>query len=96
MPADLNARYLGKGFQHFPVHRLHRSTRLSPPRDVRLVGYYNEKIAGCFELGATCLHVRRGASGVASLYLHRGYVRTQVGDLDYRPDVFLEAYWLKL
>ncbi|HEY1089224.1 MAG TPA: GNAT family N-acetyltransferase [Archangium sp.] len=41
-----------------------------------------------------CLHVRRGALGVARLYESRGYVRRAEGDLDYLPEVFLEAYVL--
>lgn len=46
---------------------------------------------GC---SGVCLHVRRGAHGVARLYTGRGYVRRPEGDLDYTPDVFLEAYFL--
>lgn len=42
-----------------------------------------------------CLHVRRGALGVARLYMKRGYVREPGGDLD-KPSVFLEAYRLDL
>jgi predicted N-acetyltransferase YhbS len=50
------------------------------------------------ELGArhVCLHVRRGAQGVQRLYASRGYVRTPSGDLDKRPEVFLEAMVLAL
>ncbi len=49
-------------------------------------------------LGAShvCLHVRRGALGVQRLYAARGYVRTPAGDLDKRPEVFLEAMVLAL
>lgn len=39
-----------------------------------------------------CLHVRRGAVGVARLYQARGYARRSEGDLDLLPEVFLEAY----
>lgn len=45
---------------------------------------------------AICLHVRRGAKGVAELYVKRGYRRAPEGDLDLLPEVFLEAYWLSL
>jgi predicted N-acetyltransferase YhbS len=50
------------------------------------------------ELGATavCLHVRRGAAGVRALYERRGYQRRVEGDLDYLPEVFLEAFALPL
>ncbi len=41
-----------------------------------------------------CLHVRRGALGVANVYTRRGYVRTPEGDLDKLPEVFLEAFVL--
>jgi len=38
-----------------------------------------------------CLHVRRGAKGVRALYAARGYADAPEGDLDQRPDVYLEA-----
>lgn len=41
---------------------------------------------------AICLHVRRGAHGVARLYERRGYVRAPEGDSDQLPDLYLEAY----
>ncbi len=41
-----------------------------------------------------CLHVRRGAVGVRGVYEKRGYVRRPEGDLDFLPDVFLEAFFL--
>jgi GNAT superfamily N-acetyltransferase len=43
---------------------------------------------------AVCLHIRRGAVGVARLYESRGYQRDPAGDLDFLPEVFLEAYHL--
>jgi GNAT superfamily N-acetyltransferase len=45
-------------------------------------------------LGATalCLHVRQGAHGVRRLYEGRGYRRDSAGDLDRRPEIFLEAF----
>jgi predicted N-acetyltransferase YhbS len=42
------------------------------------------------------LHVRRGAVGVRALYEARGYRRDESGDLDLRPEVFLEAFVLPL
>lgn len=50
------------------------------------------------ESGATAvvLHVRRGAVGVRRLYEARGYRRDESGDLDLRPEVFLEAFALPL
>lgn len=43
-----------------------------------------------------CLHVRRGAHGVRKLYEQRGYQRREEGDLDFLPEVFLEAFFLPL
>ena len=45
---------------------------------------------------AMCLHVRQGAAGVRRLYERRGYRREVAGDLDARPEVFLEAFVLTL
>lgn len=45
---------------------------------------------------AVCLHVRRGAVGVARVYERRGYVRVPEGDLDKLPEIFLEAFLLFL
>jgi predicted N-acetyltransferase YhbS len=45
---------------------------------------------------AVCLHVRRGAVGVRALYEARGYQRRPEGDLDLRPEIFLEAFLLPL
>lgn len=44
-----------------------------------------------WKVSAICLHVRRGAEGVARLYMSRGYVREPAGDL-VKPIVSLEAY----
>jgi GNAT superfamily N-acetyltransferase len=56
-----------------------------------------EKIAveswGCKTAG---LHVRRGAHGVAALYMRRGFQRDPSGDIDHRPRIFLEAYFKPL
>jgi predicted N-acetyltransferase YhbS len=43
-----------------------------------------------------CLHVRRGAVGVRGIYEKRGYQRRPEGDLDFTPEVFLEAFFLPL
>lgn len=50
--------------------------------------------AEALRLGAThvCLHVRQGANGVRRIYEARGYLRDPAGDLDKRPEVFLEAF----
>ena len=45
---------------------------------------------------AVCLHVRRGAFGVRKIYEARGYQRRPEGDLDFLPEVFLEALSLSL
>lgn len=39
-----------------------------------------------------CLHVRRGAHGVARFYLKQGFTRAPEGDRDQLPEIFLEAY----
>lgn len=41
-----------------------------------------------------CLHARHGAVGVHGLYEKRGYQRRPDGDLDFRPEVLLDAYYL--
>ena len=50
-----------------------------------------ENLAFGWGVAAICLHVRRGAHGVARLYAGRGFVRDPAGDME-RPAVFLEAY----
>jgi GNAT superfamily N-acetyltransferase len=55
-----------------------------------------EALARTWRVPAICLHTRQGASGVARLYLSRGYVRDETGDLDHRPSVYLEAHVLRL
>lgn len=52
-----------------------------------------ERCARDWGVGAICLHVRRGAEGVARMYQRRGFVREPAGDME-RPSVFLEA-WVK-
>lgn len=54
-----------------------------------------EKLARQWGVDAICLHVRKGADGVARMYMKRGYVREPVGDMDL-PSVFLTAYVLRL
>ncbi|MBY0371372.1 GNAT family N-acetyltransferase, partial [bacterium] len=39
-----------------------------------------------------CLHVRRGATGIAAYYERQGFVRDPKGDFDRLPEVFLQAY----
>ena len=55
-----------------------------------------EQRAREWHVPAICLHVRRGAEGVARLYMSRGYRRDEAGDIDKRPMIFLEAYALSL
>jgi predicted N-acetyltransferase YhbS len=49
-----------------------------------------------WRLGSTavCLHVRRGADGVAGVYTKRGYVRAPEGDMSY-PTVELDGFILQ-
>jgi GNAT superfamily N-acetyltransferase len=54
-----------------------------------------EDLARKWGVDAICLHVRKGAEGVARMYMKRGYVREPSGDLDL-PSVFLTAYVLRL
>jgi len=53
-----------------------------------------ERLAREWGVPAICLHVRRGALGVARMYERRGFVREPAGDLEL-PTVFLEAYVLR-
>jgi GNAT superfamily N-acetyltransferase len=55
-----------------------------------------EDLARASGVPCVCLHVRRGAVGVANLYRRRGYERVESADLDLLPLVFLEAYRLDL
>ena len=48
-----------------------------------------------WKLKHICLHVRRGAVGVARMYVSRGYVRDPAGDME-KPGVYLEAHVLHL
>jgi ribosomal protein S18 acetylase RimI-like enzyme len=43
------------------------------------------------DVTAICLHVRDTATGVRRLYERRGYERRPEGDLDLRPEVYLQA-----
>ena len=57
-----------------------------------------ERTARAWGVPAICLHVRRGAQGVARLYARRGYLRDPAGDFlkaGTQP-VALEAYVLRL
>ncbi|MEI7892154.1 MAG: GNAT family N-acetyltransferase [Myxococcales bacterium] len=55
-----------------------------------------EDLAKSWNASTMCLHVRRGAVGVARLYEKRGYQRDASGDCDLTPFVYLEAYALPL
>ncbi|MBL8909482.1 MAG: GNAT family N-acetyltransferase [Archangium sp.] len=55
-----------------------------------------ENFARAAKWKGVCLHVRRGAHGVRRIYEQRGYVRREEGDLDFLPEVFLEAFYLAL
>ena len=48
-----------------------------------------------WKASAICLHVRRGAAGVARLYQSRGFVREPAGDIE-KTTVYLEAYVLRI
>lgn len=48
---------------------------------------------GCW---GVCLHVRRGAHGIARFYEKQNFVRDPRGDFDRLPEVFLEAYLKRL
>jgi GNAT superfamily N-acetyltransferase len=54
-----------------------------------------EALARQWGVDAIGLHVRRGAQGVARMYMGRGYARVPEGDLDL-PTVYLEAFLLRL
>lgn len=77
--------------RHLAVHEHHRGSGVS-----RTLLEAAEEYARKLEAPAVCLHVRRGAVGVRRLYESRGYVRAPEGDLDLRPEVFLEALALPL
>ncbi len=47
-----------------------------------------------WKVDAICLHVRKGADGVARLYQSRGFKRDPSGDIE-KPTVTLEAYALR-
>ncbi len=77
--------------RHLAVARAHRGGRVS-----RLLIDTAEAWAQRHGCVAMSLHVRRGAVGVRALYEQRGYQRRPEGDLDQRPEVFLEAFVLPL
>lgn len=52
------------------------------------------KVAQEWKAAGICLHVRRGAEGVARFYEKRGWVRIPEGDKNHLPEVYLEAYLL--
>lgn len=75
--------------RHLAVAASHRSGIVSKALLDVAEGW--ARASGC---PGVCLHVRRGAHGVARLYVGRGYLRQPEGDLDFTPDVFLEALFL--
>lgn len=46
-----------------------------------------------WQLEFICLHVRRGAGGIARFYEKHGFIREGVGDLDQLPEIYLEGYF---
>lgn len=54
------------------------------------------KVAREWGARGICLHVRRGAHGVAAVYTKNGYRRVPEGDQDQLPEIFLEAFLLEL
>ena len=81
----------GVDLRHLAVDERHRGGEVSS----RLLDVA-EAHARQIDAPAVCLHVRRGAVGVRRLYEARGYLRRPEGDLDFLPEVFLEAFALPL
>ena len=77
--------------RHLAVDEAHRGGELS-----KALLEAAESHARSLGASAVCLHVRRGAVGVRRLYEARGYQRRPEGDLDFLPEVFLEALALPL
>jgi predicted N-acetyltransferase YhbS len=77
--------------RHLAVHEAHRGAGVS-----KALLDAAEARARELKASAVCLHVRRGAAGVRRLYEARGYLRRPEGDLDFLPEVFLEAFALPL
>lgn len=75
--------------RHLAVAASHRGQAIS-----KSLIEHAEAWARARGFAGVCLHVRREATGVRDIYVARGYVRRPEGDLDLRPDVFLEAYFL--
>ena len=73
--------------RHLAVVDAHRRSGVS--EQLMDVAEAAARATGC---KAVCLHVRRGVTGVARMYLGRGYRRAPEGDLDLLPEVFLEAF----
>lgn len=76
--------------RHLAIDLNHRGQGVS-----RLLMDAAEAVARSWGVAQICLHVRRGAHGVANLYKSRGYIREPSGDLDF-PSVYLEAFYLPL
>lgn len=81
----------GVDLRHLAVDERHRGGEVS-----RRLLDVAEAHARQIHAPAVCLHVRRGAVGVRRLYEARGYLRRPEGDLDFLPEVFLEAFALPL
>lgn len=77
--------------RHLAVDVTHHGRGLSGPLLDRAETIARDE----WKADAICLHVRRGAVGVARLYTRRGYVRAPLGDFE-RPTVSLEGYVLAL
>jgi len=50
------------------------------------------RLAAAHGASAICLHIRRGADGLARLYERNGYRREVRGDIDILPVIYLEGY----
>ena len=75
--------------------------QLATSRDFHGRGYGDLLVENATEVAkemlaqAICLHVRRGANGVAKMYEKAGYQRCAEEDLNL-PEIYLEAYFLAL
>jgi predicted N-acetyltransferase YhbS len=77
--------------RHLAIEQAHRGTGLAA-RLISATEVHAREARG----SAVCLHVRRGATGVAAVYTRLGYARAPEGDLDHLPEVFLEAFVKRL
>ena len=49
-----------------------------------------------WKVNGICLHIRKGADGLARFYSKHGYIRTPEGDINLLPEIFLHAFHMKL